>query len=108
MAKEAIVKWGGHPVKLVWQPEKIVQTKDIITSVHCCCFYEGRLLLVKVKNRGFNLPGGHIEANETPEEAIHREVFEEGFVKGKLSKTETDDRNRWETDNLAYYEVIFC
>lgn len=31
------------------------------------------------------MPGGHIEANETPEDAIHREVYEEGFVKGKVN-----------------------
>lgn len=82
MTHQITVVWGQHPVRLKWQPSKLIGKKDIITSVHGCCFHEGKILLVKVKKRGFNLPGGHIESNETPEEAFHREVFEEGYVKG--------------------------
>jgi len=38
---------------------------------------KGEILLVKDKKWGWNLPGGRIEKNETPEEAAKREVFEE-------------------------------
>ena len=38
---------------------------------------KGELLLVKDKKWGWNLPGGKIEENETPETAARREVFEE-------------------------------
>ena len=85
MINEIKVVWGGHPVKLIWQPSKVVLKEDIVTSVHGCCFHAGKVLLVRVKNRGFNMPGGHVEANETPEETLHREIYEEGYVKGKAT-----------------------
>lgn len=47
----------------------------------------GKLLLVEHKMKGrdfFNLPGGGIEEEETPEEAALRELFEEAGVKGRI------------------------
>lgn len=44
-----------------------------------------KILLVKhKKNRRWTQPGGHIEANETPEEAVLREVYEETGMRIKL------------------------
>lgn len=41
-------------------------------------FHKGKVLLLEHKKLGTWLyPGGHIESNETPDEAIHREVKEE-------------------------------
>ena len=48
---------------------------------------DGKLLLVEHRMKGrdfFNLPGGGIEENETPEEAALRELNEEAGVSGKL------------------------
>jgi 8-oxo-dGTP diphosphatase len=78
------VNWSGHRVKLTWCPNKTRSNCEKITSVHGCCFYEGKILLVHIKDRGFNFPGGHLEGAETPEEAFHREAFEEGYVKGNI------------------------
>lgn len=47
----------------------------------------GKLLLCRTQNerkRFFNLPGGGIEENETPEEAALRELNEEAGVSGKI------------------------
>ena len=48
---------------------------------------DGKLLLVEHRMKGrdfFNLPGGGIEENETPEESAIRELNEEAGVRGRL------------------------
>jgi 8-oxo-dGTP diphosphatase len=84
MNKQTYVNWGKHKVSLQWHPYKSLGPSEIVTSVHSYCFSQGKILLVEVKKRGFNIPGGHIEFGETPEEALHREAYEEGYVKGKI------------------------
>ncbi|MBS4192114.1 NUDIX domain-containing protein [Bacillus sp. FJAT-49705] len=85
MKSSIYVNWGGQSVKLTWCPRKIILDTSLVTSVHGYCFHKGKILLVHVKGRGFNNPGGHIEIGETPEEAFHREALEEGYVEGKIS-----------------------
>ena len=55
---------------------------------------DGKLLLVEHRMKGrdfFNLPGGGIEENETPEEAALRELNEEAGVSGKIVGVGTND-----------------
>nr|WP_206700628.1 NUDIX domain-containing protein [Lysinibacillus sphaericus] len=77
---ETYVDWSGHYLKLTWLPNKNIHDYSQVTSVHGVCFYNENVLLVHVDGRGFNFPGGHIENEETPEEA-----FEEGYVKGPVN-----------------------
>lgn len=42
-------------------------------------------MLVKIKGRGFNTPGGHVEIGESPEIAFIQEALEEGYVNGPVS-----------------------
>ncbi len=52
--------------------------KHFGVSVHIFNPENKKFLLIKHKKTGMWLqPGGHIERNEDPEEAAHREVFEE-------------------------------
>lgn len=38
----------------------------------------GEIVAVRLKNRGLDIPGGHVEKHEkTPEETLHRELMEE-------------------------------
>jgi 8-oxo-dGTP diphosphatase len=84
MSNQIYVNWGGHNVKLTWLPMKEINDYNKITSVHGYCFHQGNILLVKVTGRGFNIPGGHLDSGETPEETFHREAYEEGYVKGGI------------------------
>ena len=44
----------------------------------------GQILLVNHPERGWEFPGGHIEKNETPEQALQRELTEEVGGPGQL------------------------
>lgn len=84
MKNQAYVNWGGHTVSLTWLPHQLIGQSDRVTSVHGYCFFEGKVVLVHVEGRGFNVPGGHMEADETPEDTLHREAYEEAYVKGDV------------------------
>lgn len=75
------VDWGGHQLKLTWM-QGLIPDRELITSVHAFCFHEGKLLMVNLNDRGWDFPGGHIEAGETVEACVCREVMEEAYVAG--------------------------
>ncbi len=114
MSNQIYVNWGGH-VKLTWLPMKNINDYNKITSVHGYCFYKGNILLVNVSDRGFNIPGGHLEKRETPEEAFHREAYEEGYVKGAIQyigaiEVSHEDNPLFVTDGkypLIGYQVFY-
>lgn len=69
--------WKDTESKIEFIPEDTANPKLPITAVKAYIINGDNLLLTKVANRGWDLPGGHIEKGETPEEAIKREVKEE-------------------------------
>ncbi|MCM3744897.1 NUDIX domain-containing protein [Sporosarcina luteola] len=75
------VNWGGHQLRLTWMRD-LMPVRELITSVHAVCFYEGKLLMVNLNDRGWDFPGGHIEAGETAKACVCREVMEEAYVAG--------------------------
>lgn len=48
-----------------------------VTAALALAFSGDRLLLTDLVRRGLDLPGGHLEPDERPEEAMRREVYEE-------------------------------
>ena len=58
---------------------KLPSEQSTITSVMCAVFSNNKILLVKPK-RGWGLPGGHVENDESPIDAIKRECAEEAAI----------------------------
>ncbi|HSX35472.1 MAG TPA: NUDIX domain-containing protein [Patescibacteria group bacterium] len=57
-----------------------------VSAVKVYVFRGNDLLLANIASRGWDLPGGHIEANETPEQALTRELKEETGASIESSK----------------------
>jgi len=65
------IAWHGLVSPRVGRRESVAVSQAIILS-------EGRVLLaVRRDLRGWELPGGHLQAGESPEEGLRREVYEE-------------------------------
>lgn len=84
-----------------------------LTTVHGFIFdVEKRLLMVKHKVRGWEIPGGHIDEGESDEKAMHRELYEESQIKveklfrlGFLKKMATGPK----PENCEYpYPLSYC
>ncbi|MCR8644477.1 NUDIX domain-containing protein [Paenibacillus sp. N1-5-1-14] len=84
MNKTIYADWNGHNMKLTWIPTDQQPEACKVTSVHGYCFHDDKVMLVHVAGRSFNMPGGHVEQGETPEQAFHREAMEEGSVEGDI------------------------
>ncbi|RUS41952.1 NUDIX hydrolase [Cohnella sp. AR92] len=109
MNKSINVDWNGHNVKLTWIPTDKQPDSKKVTSVHGYCFDNDRILLVKVDGRGFNIPGGHVEEGETPEQAFHREALEEGCIRGNaiyLGMIEISNEHNTKFDPNGKYPYI--
>lgn len=61
---------------------KMLPKFEQVTSVAAIPFTnDGRLVVVNLRHRGLDLPGGHVEAHESsPEDTMSREVMEEAYM----------------------------
>lgn len=55
---------------------QLLPPSNTISSVHAIIFHGSKIVVIKNK-RGWDIPGGHIEKNETPTKALLREIEEE-------------------------------
>lgn len=74
--------WGKHAVTLTWVEASEPPEGMTVSSTHGFCFLNGKVLLVNLDKRGWDIPGGHTEDGETPEECFAREAMEEACVSG--------------------------
>jgi 8-oxo-dGTP diphosphatase len=74
------VRWATAPNTLTCFVSDTVPAP--VTSVVAVVFNEsGQLLVVRVRSRGWDLPGGHVEPGESLTDAVVREVAEESGVR---------------------------
>jgi ADP-ribose pyrophosphatase YjhB (NUDIX family) len=71
------MQWGAQPVRLTALRCCQLPVDQPTTSVHIVALHGGKVLVVCDRKGVFGFPGGRLEANETREEALCREVYEE-------------------------------
>jgi len=71
------MQWGVQPVRLTATRCRELPTDQPTMSVHIVAFHGGRVLVVCDRKGSFGFPGGRLELNETREQALCREVYEE-------------------------------
>lgn len=56
--------------------------QSLITSVFAFIIHNDKVLVIRNKkpSRGIEIPGGHVEHNESPEAALKRECLEEAYA----------------------------
>ncbi len=75
------VSWLPLPNRVKWVAGLDAPIALLTTSAYAVIIQDGKVLLSRHRTRGWDLPGGHIEAGETPDVAAQREVFEETAAK---------------------------
>lgn len=82
-------------MKFIWHKNTNFQYLHPITQIYGVCFDKnGNILILKEENKGWNIPGGKPEINETPIQALKREMDEEVDV--------TIDKSQM----IGYFEVL--
>lgn len=69
--------WGQQPVRLTAFRTRELPDDAPTTSVHIVAFHGGRVLVVCDRKGCFGYPGGRLEPDESREEAMAREAYEE-------------------------------
>ena len=81
------MQWGLQPVRLTAWRCKVLPADAPTTSVHIVAFHGGRVLVVRDRKGLYGFPGGRLEAGETLDEALIREVYEEAHCHLNLEYT---------------------
>ncbi len=82
--KSALTNRKGEKCDVVYRD--ISSEKELdgrkVSGVHAFCFHKNKIVVVFSETKGYwTPPGGAVEAGETPEEAVSREVLEETNMK---------------------------
>lgn len=70
-------------------------------------FFEGRVLVVKMKNGLWEFPGGGVEWGEEPEKAAVRELWEETGLRATETKFLTMTSAIYEKDGNEKHSIYF-
>ncbi len=71
------LSWVPRPNEVRVVLSTVLPPIETITAALALAFEGDRFLLTNLAARGWDIPGGHVEPRESPEEAMRREVYEE-------------------------------
>src|SRR3989344_7290064 len=76
---EFVLTEGNWDENISWKfiISKKTPPLKLCTAAFCIAVSNGKVLLVQQKDRGWELPGGHIDEGEELEGALIREIIEE-------------------------------
>ena len=75
------IAWLPTPNESLLALSPVLPAKELITTAFALAFSGDQLLLTNLVKRGWDIPGGHVETGERPEETVRREVAEETGAK---------------------------
>lgn len=79
------LRWLPEPNESLIALSSQLPPGELISTALVLAFDGDHLLMTELVSRGWDVPGGHIEPGEHPEETVRREVFEEtGATLGEL------------------------
>lgn len=71
------ITWLPLPNEIALILDDQLPPLSAITSALALAFDGERILMTNLRQRGWDIPGGHLDPGETPEAAMRREVMEE-------------------------------
>jgi 8-oxo-dGTP pyrophosphatase MutT (NUDIX family) len=70
-------QWAPPGSEILIIKDNQIPPVELIATVHVLCFQSNRILMALHRERGWDVPGGHVEPGEALENAIIRETMEE-------------------------------
>lgn len=77
VVRDITQEYDGRRFRLVTRLDAGWPSLDHVTTAHCLAFEGEQVVLALHRTRDWTIPGGHLEAGESPQEAMAREAFEE-------------------------------
>jgi 8-oxo-dGTP diphosphatase len=74
---EQDIEWLPKPNESQVVLSSLLPSRELITTALALAFAGDHLLMTNLTIRGWDIPGGHVESGEAPEETVRREVYEE-------------------------------
>src|SRR6516225_8661656 len=74
---EQNIAWLPKPNESQIVLSSLLPERKLVATALALAFAGDRLLMTNLVSRGWDIPGGHVEFGEHPDETVRREVYEE-------------------------------